>query len=183
MTIDRDIKRVMIIGQPGSGKSTLACDLGNLLDIPVFYIDKIHWQSGWIEREGHEKDRLCSEVHSRDRWVFEGGRSSTWKERVDRADMLIWLDFPLKIRSWRIFTRTIRYYGESRPDLPEGCPERFSVEFIRFIWKTRKVGRARMTKFFDFAPAGTEKYHLCNQAAVEMFKERVTKSKKEAKLE
>jgi len=128
----------MIIGQPGSGKSTLARKLGKLLDLPVFYIDQIHWKPGWVERAGPEKDRLCAAVHANDKWVFEGGRSSTWPERLDRADTLIWLDFPLYLRSWRVFMRTVRYYGESRPDLPADCPERFNLEFIQFIWRTRK---------------------------------------------
>jgi len=168
--MNSDKKRVMIIGQPGSGKSTLAGELGNKLHLPVFYIDHIHWQAGWIEREQSEKDRLCAEVHSSYKWIFEGGNSSTWDERVERADTLIWLDFPLRIRAWRIFFRTIRYYGRSRPDLPEGCPEQFTLEFIGFIWRTRKKGRKRMSRFFDSVSCEKEKYHLRNRSEVEEFK-------------
>ncbi len=174
METNNDRKRVMIIGQPGSGKSTLARELGEILDLPVFYIDQIHWKPGWIERGGVGKDRLCSDVHSQDKWIFEGGRSTTWAERIDRADTLIWLDFTLPVRSWRIFTRTIRHYGESRPDLPKGCPERFSLEFTRFVWKTRKIGRERQNQFFNSAPVGKDKYRLCSQSAVEQFKATVT---------
>ena len=92
----------MIIGQPGSGKSTLARRLGKILDLPVVHIDLIHWQSGWIERAKSEKDRLCSEVHTRDKWIFEGGHSNTWAERLGRADTLIFLDIPLAVRAWRV---------------------------------------------------------------------------------
>ncbi len=84
----------MIIGQPGSGKSTLARRLGQALNLPVVHIDHIHWKSGWIDRQGPEKDRLCSEVHAREQWIFEGGRSNTWGERLERADTLVWLDVP-----------------------------------------------------------------------------------------
>ena len=78
----------MIVGQPGSGKSTLAKEFGSLLALPVVHIDHIHWQAGWIERSGPEKDRLCSEVHAQNSWIFEGDRSSTWLERLKRADTL-----------------------------------------------------------------------------------------------
>jgi len=160
-------KRVMIIGQPGSGKSTLARRLGLILDLPVFHIDHIHWQAGWIERDSAEKDRLCTEVHAQDSWIFEGGRSVTWSERLSRADTLIWLDFPISVRAWRVFWRTIRHYGKSRPDLPEGCPEQFSLEFSQWIWNTRNSGRIRMQQLFDTAPDNKETYHLTKQRQVE----------------
>jgi len=157
----------MIIGQPGSGKSTLARRLGKILDLPVVHIDHIHWKAGWVERSAEEKNRLCSEVHARDTWIFEGGRSVTWPERLSRADTLIWLDFPLPVRAWRVFWRTIKHYGKTRPDLPEGCPEQFSLEFIQWIWNTRNSGRLLMQQLFESAPASKEKYHLQDQKQVE----------------
>ena len=162
-------KRIMIIGQPGSGKSTLARRLGGTLDLPVVHIDHIHWKAGWIERSGPEKDRLCAEVHARDAWIFEGGRSSTWQERLSRADTLIWLDFPIHVRAWRVFWRTIKYHGKTRPDLPEGCPENFNWEFTQWIWNTRNTGRRRMQRLFDFTQVKKEKYHLQNKLEVEKF--------------
>lgn len=147
------VKRIMIVGQPGSGKSTLARELGSLLALPVVHIDQIHWQAGWIERSGPEKDRLCREVHARDSWIFEGGRSSTWSDRLKRADTLIWLDFPLTVRAWRVFLRTLRYHGRERPDLPVGCPERFDLEFTKWIWNTRNSGKKRWKKFSILRPS------------------------------
>jgi len=167
MSIKR--QRIMIIGQPGSGKSTLARAMGNSLNLPVVHIDHIHWQSGWVDRPGPEKDRLCSEVHARNAWIFEGGRSGTWPERLGRADTLIWLDFPLTIRAWRVFCRTIRYYGEARPDLPEGCPERFSCNFALWMWSTRISSRLLMQSLFDSAPTHKDKYQLRNRQEVEDF--------------
>ena len=86
------MQRVMIIGQPGAGKSTLARKIGLITHLPVYHIDHMHYRSGWVERSGAEKDALCAEVQAKDRWVFEGGRSSTWQKRLARADTLIWLD-------------------------------------------------------------------------------------------
>ena len=156
-------QRIMIIGQPGSGKSTLARMLGDLLELPVVHIDRIHWQPGWKEREPTEKGRLCHEVHIRPAWVFEGGHSATWPERLERADTLIWLNFPLTVRAWRVALRTLKHYGKTRPDLPEDCPERFNREFIHWIWSTRNSGRLKMQEFFESAPEEKEKYQ-CRSA-------------------
>ena len=147
MTAGSKRKRVMIIGQPGSGKSTLARRLGEPLQLPVVHIDRIHWKSGWIERAGPEKDLLCSEVHARDKWIFEGGRSNTW----------------------RVLKRRVEYHGVSRPDLPDGCPENINWEFVQYIWRTRNIDRLRMIKFFDSVSESKGTYRLRNRSEVEKF--------------
>ena len=161
------MKRIMIVGQPGSGKSTLARKIGSLLKLPVVHIDHIHWQAGWIERSEPEKDRLCSEVHARDTWIFEGGRSPTWGERIERADTLIWLDIHLSTRAWRVFRRTLQHHGKTRADLPEGCPEKFNLEFAQYIWNSRKSSRDKMRELYISAPETKNKYWVRNSQEVE----------------
>ena len=168
------MQRVMIIGQPGSGKSTLARAMGAATGLPVFHMDQIHWQSGWIERSQEEKLRLAHAVHSHDRWIFEGGHSRSWHERLARADTLIWLDFGISLRLWRVFKRTIRDYGRNRPDLPEGCPEQISPEFYRWIWDTRHSGRAKMRDLFETAPQDKTRVHLTSRAQVDRYVSQLT---------
>ncbi|MEL6463597.1 MAG: AAA family ATPase [Pseudomonadota bacterium] len=163
------MQRVMIIGQPGSGKSTLARQLGQITFLPVVHIDHIHWKAGWVERDRAEKRRMTLEVADRPAWIFEGGHSATWPERLARADTLIWLDLPLGLRARRVFWRTLRYYGQTRPDLPDGCPERFDREFWSWIWNTRHSGRAKMRALFDNAPAEKTSYHFTTPHQVNTF--------------
>ncbi len=159
----RSLKLVMIVGAAGSGKSTLARLLGERTGLPVFHMDHIHWQSGWIERSAAEKDRLTREVHAREAWIFEGGNSRTYPERMARADTLIWLDFPFRLRIWRIIRRTIRGYGQTRPDLPDGCPERLgkgTLEFFAYNWRTRSSTRVRHQTLLADAPPHVAVHHL-----------------------
>ena len=134
----------MIVGGPGSGKSTLAVKLGRLTALPVRHMDMIHWQTGWIERTKDAKDRLTREVHAEDAWLFEGGHSRTYDERAARADTLIWLDLPLPLRLWRVWRRWRTWRGRTRPDLPDGCPEQLSLEFLRWILTSRRRTRRRL---------------------------------------
>lgn len=149
------MQRVMIVGQPGSGKSTLARKLGLRTGLPVVHIDTIHWQPGWVERSWDEKTQLCHEVEARDRWIFEGGHSTTWANRLARADLLIWIDRSAKLRFWRVLLRTLLQRGQSRPDLPENCPELLAnlPEFFRFMWRTKKSARVKMQQLVTTAPA------------------------------
>lgn len=159
----------MIIGQPGAGKSTLAQRLGALTFLPVIHIDKIHWKPGWVERGLAEKTRMTLDAIKEPKWIFEGGHSLTWPERLNRADTLIWIDFPLSVRASRVLRRTVRYYGRTRPDLPEGCPEQISLEFWAWIWRTRQTGRQKMQELFDSAPSEKAKYHLSSTRSVNDF--------------
>ncbi|MEM9630034.1 MAG: DNA topology modulation protein FlaR [Pseudomonadota bacterium] len=159
------MKRVMIVGGPGSGKSTLARRLGERTGLPVYYMDHIHWLPGWIERSREEKDALTHQVHMKSEWIFEGGHSSTYAERVDRADTFIWLDVPVWLRIFRVLKRSLQYYGKSRPDLPEGCPERFNgqtVEFVQFIWRTRHSAREKLLKIYAAPPPHLNVLKLSN---------------------
>ena len=163
------MQRVMIIGQPGSGKSTLARRLGEITFLPVIHIDHIHWKSGWVERDPAEKTQMTLDVIKDPAWIFEGGHSKTYDARLARADTLIWLDLSVGLRLRRVLTRTVRFYGQTRPDLPDGCPEQFSIEFLSFIWRTRHTSRARMQALYDSAPSDKTTYHFTRPPEVNTF--------------
>ncbi len=157
------MKRVMIVGGAGSGKSTLARTLGLQFQLPVFHMDRIHWQDNWVERPLADKLTMVRAIEAQDAWVFEGGMSATYDSRMARADMLIWLDLPVGLRLWRVTKRLFRYLGKARPDLPKGCVERLHPEtlaFYHFIWTTRHSSRDKIAQCVAQAAEGMPVVHL-----------------------
>ena len=160
----------MIVGQPGAGKSWLALRLGQGLDLPVFHMDPIHWQPGWVPRPDTEKRHLCAAIEAGEAWVFEGNYSATMAHRVARADLVIWLDLPVWLRLWRVTWRKFRGFGQVRPDMAPGCPEGLGREawaFYSYIWATRASGRARLAEVA--ALAGPKLRHLRGRGEVAAF--------------
>ena len=160
------MRRVTIIGQPGSGKSTLARALGERIYLPVHHMDHIHWKSGWQARTQEEKARLVDQIIARDAWIFEGNNTATSARRLSRSDTLIWLDLPILLRLFRVTQRSLRYFGQARPDLPEGCREQLDPEFFRYIWRTRTSGRTKLRAVFDSAPEYVTRIRLASAGAV-----------------
>ncbi|MEL7300826.1 MAG: AAA family ATPase [Pseudomonadota bacterium] len=168
------MQRIMIIGSPGSGKSTLAHALGERFGIPVFHMDReVHWLPGWQERPREDKSAIVRRIISEDAWVFEGGNSATYAERLARAEMLIWLDLPVGLRLWRVIRRAIRERGKTRPDLADNCPERLNMlpEFIGFILRTRVASRRKQRAVFE--DASCSRHCLSRQHEIDTFLKRL----------
>ena len=168
------MQRVMIVGGPGSGKSTLAVCLGEATGLPVFHMDKIHYLPGWVERQKSVKSALTQEVHALDHWIFEGGHSTTYPERIARADLFIWLDIPLWKRVYRVLRRSYIHRGRIRPDMQDGCPEQFNrqtLEFLGFIIRTRKTARDKLQKIYEDPPATLRVVKLTNRVDIDVLVE------------
>lgn len=166
------MQRVMIVGQPGSGKSTLARMLGEATGLPVHHMDRIHWMEGWVMRPDAERLALAMAVEDSDAWIFEGGFGRTYDRRRDRSDTLIWMKTPFMTRLWRVTWRFLRDFGTTRPDMADGCPEgNFGemLEFYKYIWRTRRSGRARIERLIAEAGPGLSVYVLCSPRDVDAF--------------
>lgn len=168
------MKRVMIVGQPGSGKSTLARQIGGITGLPVVHVDRIHWRPHWEERPKPDKIAMALAEQAKPEWVFEGGLSATYADRFNRADTFVFLDLPLWLRVWRVFIRTLRHFGRTRPDMQDDCPERFSYEFWKWIWDTRHSGRVKPLAMLEQAGPDKTTHHLKSPQEVADFVNRLT---------
>jgi len=132
------MQRIMVIGvSAGAGKSTFAKEIGKNLAIPVYHLDRFFWEPGWIEADKQEFIDRIREVVKKERWIIEGNYFSTFEERAAFADTIIYLELPLYVCLYRVFKRRFQYRGgQTRPDLPEGCPEKIDAAFLHYILST-----------------------------------------------
>lgn len=137
-------RRICIIGCGGSGKSYLSDVLGTALGIDVLHLDKIFWLPGWVTRDKSEFDAICEEHYLRESFIIDGNYSRTLPRRVDVADTVIWLDFGTLACLWGVISRIVKNLGRVRSDMGDGCPERFDLEFIRWIWNFRRDQRPKL---------------------------------------
>lgn len=132
--------RIMIFGFSGGGKSTLARKMGEILDIEPTHFDAIHWLPNWVESTREYKREIIKPILERDRWIIEGNYHNIyWQERLELADTIIFIDvnrFTCLYQAWK---RSCMYKGKTRPDMGEGCTEKFDLEFARWVFfKGRK---------------------------------------------
>lgn len=161
------MQRVVILGPPGSGKSTLARRLGERLGVPAFHLDQSYWRAGWTSAPATEFRAEVERLSGLPVWVIDGNYSGTLATRLARADTLIYLDTPMPVSLWRVFRRAWRSRGRARPDMPEGCPEKFDPAF--FWWTANWNRRNRNDNLARLAGFSGRAIRLNGTAAIERF--------------
>ena len=98
-------RRIVINGASGSGKSTLARALAESLDLPYTEVDALYHGPGWTRRATFLDD--VRTIAARDRWVCEWQYDVARPILLDRCDLIVWLDLPRVVTTWRVARRTV----------------------------------------------------------------------------
>jgi adenylate kinase family enzyme len=135
------MRRIMVVGCPGAGKSWLAERVAEKTGVALIRLDQAHWQPGWIAPPPDVWLKRVAELSARPDWVMDGNYPGTLDIRLPRADAIIFLDLP----RWRcmasLIFRTLKHLGQTRPSMAPGCPERFSLAFLKHAWQCRDAIR------------------------------------------
>jgi adenylate kinase family enzyme len=135
--------KIMIIGCGGSGKSTLARKLHRITGLPLIHLDRLYWQPGWVEPTKEDWRKIMEEQTDRPAWIMDGNYGGTMDIRLEKADLIIFMDRSRWLCLYRILKRQLQYIGRTRPDMTEGCVERVSWEFVQYVYRyndTRRPG-------------------------------------------
>lgn len=127
------MNRIMIIGCCGSGKSTLSRKLHKVIDIPLYHLDQYYWKPNWTETAKEEWGPIVEKLAQKEEWIIDGNYGGTMEVRFSKADTIIYMDYSTLKCLLRVIKRIWKYHGKVRPDMPEGCKERFDFDFLHYV--------------------------------------------------
>jgi shikimate kinase len=93
----------------GSGKTTFGRELARRLDVPFVELDALVHGPNWTEMPDDVLRRRVEEVLAGDGWVIDGGyRRKIGHLVFENAEVVVWIDLPLRVWLPRLLRRTVR---------------------------------------------------------------------------
>lgn len=138
--------KIVIVGTSGSGKTTLAHALARKFNMPDIELDALYWKPQWTPTEPEAfQSRVQNATEGRG-WIVHGNYSRVREMLWNKADVIIWLDYPRRLVWWRILRRSLqrawtrdKICGENRESFRKTF---FSKDSI-ILWSLRTYNRNR----------------------------------------
>ena len=112
--------------------------------LPIIHLDTEFWQPGWTITPREPWRAKVAELVAREAWIMDGSYGASLDLRLPRADTVVWFDYPRRVCLCRALWRVATTYGQVRADLAPGCPEKFDLEFLRYIWDFNTKSRPQI---------------------------------------
>lgn len=123
-------KKIAIIGISGSGKSVFSRYFSSKTGLPLFHMDVLFWKGNWEAVPEPEYLKEHELLVQKSEWIIEGYIDSAMASRLNKADLVLYLDYSGLRCAWRLLKRWIKHRKESRPELPKEALESFSLSFL-----------------------------------------------------
>lgn len=103
------MRRVAVVtSASGSGGTTFGRELAARMEVPFHELDAIFWQPNWTESSAEEFRARVEPIVATEGWVIDGSYQSKIGDLVLRnADVIVWLDLPMRIWLPRLVRRTL----------------------------------------------------------------------------
>ncbi|RYG60203.1 MAG: AAA family ATPase [Alphaproteobacteria bacterium] len=165
------MRRVMIIGMSGAGKSTLCRTLGQQLAVPFYHLDSIYHTSGWVARAEDEVAADFDAIAAQDAWVVDGNYRRLSESLRERADVIVFLDFPRWYCMYQVIQRWAMHRTglRKRVDLAEGFRDEFNFAFLKWVWNWRQQNRLRWLETLQ--PCMAKVQFFSNRRAIKEWRE------------
>jgi adenylate kinase family enzyme len=149
-------RKIAVVGTTGSGKTVLAEQLADYHDVPHVELDALHWGPNWTEPTADEFRARVQAALPDAGWVVDGHYGGKLGDLVlGQADLVVWLDPPLRTILGRLWTRTLRRI-RAGDELWGGNRETWRGAFLSrkslFVWALKTHFRRRRTLSSELAP-------------------------------
>jgi adenylate kinase family enzyme len=102
-------KVTVIASASGNGKTTFGRQLAQRLQVPFIEMDALVHGPGWVETPDDELRARIEPIVISDGWVIDGAYRGKLGDLLLRsADVVVWLDLPMRIWLPRLIRRTAR---------------------------------------------------------------------------
>jgi hypothetical protein len=119
-------RRISIVGATGSGKTILAGQIAQRLNLPHIELDTMQTRGNDREPSGESFDRRVSDLARGDEWVIDGHYRAVRHLIWSRADLVVWLNYPLRVVARHLMQRFRR---RRRARIAQaGLPDALSAE-------------------------------------------------------
>ena len=155
-------ERIVVVGSTGAGKSVLARELAARIGAPHVELDALHFAEDWVEVPDEVFTERTAAATEGGAWVVDGNYSAVMRDLAwDRAQTLVWLDYPFLVSGWRLLRRTV-LRSVRREELWQGNRESFRRSFMSrepiLLWFLRTFRRRR--RQYEAAMADPANAHL-----------------------
>ena len=99
-------RRILVAGASGAGKSRLALRIAEASGLPYQEIDALFHGPSWTPLESFIDD--VDAFTAQDGWVIEWQYEPVRELLAERADLLLFLDYPRRLVMRRVIARTLR---------------------------------------------------------------------------
>jgi adenylate kinase family enzyme len=152
------VKRVCLIASAsGNGKTTVGRALAARMGVPFYELDALHHGPNWQPATREEMLAKVQPIIASEAWVIDG----TYRGKIgdivpEAADVVVWLDLPMRVWLPRLLRRTLRRVLR-REELWNGNRERWRdvvhptnsvvIYALRNYRRTRRTLAAELARF------------------------------------
>jgi adenylate kinase family enzyme len=164
--------KVALLGNAGGGKNTLCKALSRAKGLPVYQLDKMQWNPGWVPTPQEEFDARHDAILEKEKWIIDGVASlESIERRLEASDTIILVDHPLWVHYWWAAKRQFMCLFRPRPDFVDGCPMLPKTwELVKMIWRINKDLRPVLLELISKYVGDRQVFHIRSPMELARFK-------------
>lgn len=139
----------IVASASGCGKTTVGRAIAEQLGLPFVELDALHHGPGWSEASADELQAKVRPIVESEAWVVDGNYRGKLGDLVlERAELVVWLDLPMRVWLPRLVRRTFGRVARREPlwaGNRESLRGAFGGRDALIPWSLRHFRRRRRT--------------------------------------